>query len=421
VNISITSEMQLEVLLTKIVQVTSKVIHADRTSLFLHDDETGELWSVVAEGVRERQIRFPVDRASPVRVHHRAAVNLTTPMRSTLQPRGRRRDRLPDAERPGRTGDRPRRPAGLGVMQALNRQDGPRFGEADVERMAAFAAQAAVAIDNATLFSEVAAERNYNESILRSMSSGVVTLDPEVKVAKLNIAAAKILQIPIERLEGADVRAWLEASNPRCWPRSTRWRPAASPRPCWTPTSAPAAARRCRPTSRSCRWRATAGPRHPDPRGQHHRGQTHAGRHAPLHEPAGGGPGHGARGRQPAVRRRLPGERLFADIRNFTSLAETLQPRETVDMLNEIFTELVEAVAASDGVLDKFLGDAIMAVYGAPLSSGRDPQNAVESALAMMRLVESLNQRRSQRGPRGVAAGDRRRHRRHGRRAPSVR
>src|SRR5207244_1341240 len=78
----------------------------------------------------------------------------------------------------------------------------------------------------------------------------------------------------------------------------------------------------------------------------------------------------------------------------------------------DLFTELVEAVAASDGVLDKFLGDAIMAVYGAPLSSGRDPQNAVESALAMMRLVESLNHRRSQRGREelrlgiGVATGD---------------
>ena len=43
---------------------------------------------------------------------------------------------------------------------------------------------------------------------------------------------------------------------------------------------------------------------------------------------------------------------LFADIRNFTSMAESLRPRETVDMLNEVFTELVEAVSASDGVLD---------------------------------------------------------------------
>jgi adenylate cyclase len=51
-------------------------------------------------------------------------------------------------------------------------------------------------------------------------------------------------------------------------------------------------------------------------------------------------------------------------------------------------------VAAFDGVLDKFIGDAIMAVYGAPLSSGRDPQNAVESAVTMMRMLAVMNARR---------------------------
>jgi adenylate cyclase len=103
---------------------------------------------------------------------------------------------------------------------------------------------------------------------------------------------------------------------------------------------------------------------------------------------------------------------LFADIRNFTSLAETLQPRQTVDMLNEVFAELVDAVAANDGMLDKFLGDAVMAVYGAPLSSGRDPRNAVESAVTMIDMVEALNARRRRRGRSelrlgiGIATGD---------------
>ena len=66
-------------------------------------------------------------------------------------------------------------------------------------------------------------------------------------------------------------------------------------------------------------------------------------------------------------------------------------------MLNEVFTDLVEAVSANDGVLDKFIGDAVMAVYGAPLSSGRDPENAVESAIAMMRMLALLNSRRAER------------------------
>jgi adenylate cyclase len=74
-------------------------------------------------------------------------------------------------------------------------------------------------------------------------------------------------------------------------------------------------------------------------------------------------------------------------------------------MLNEVFTELFEAVAAANGVLDKFIGDALMAVYGAPIPSGRDPQNAVASALAMGRLIDKLNTARRARGQADLRLG----------------
>src|SRR6185437_3126423 len=96
---------------------------------------------------------------------------------------------------------------------------------------------------------------------------------------------------------------------------------------------------------------------------------------------------------------------LFADIRNFTTLAERLNPRDTVDMLNEIFTELFEAVASNQGVLDKFIGDAVMAVYGAPLSSGRDPANAVESAVTMIGMIRTINEKARARGLAEVRLG----------------
>ena len=102
----------------------------------------------------------------------------------------------------------------LGVMQTLNRRDGRPFSDDDVKRMIAFAAQAAIAIDNATLFSEVVTSRNYNESILRSMSSGVVTLDRSAEIAKLNAAASAILNLPADALEGVDARALLAETNP---------------------------------------------------------------------------------------------------------------------------------------------------------------------------------------------------------------
>jgi adenylate cyclase len=67
-------------------------------------------------------------------------------------------------------------------------------------------------------------------------------------------------------------------------------------------------------------------------------------------------------------------------------------------MLNEIFTELFEAVAAFDGMLDKFIGDALMAVYGAPISGANDAANAVASAIQMQVLISKINARRRERG-----------------------
>ena len=81
----------------------------------------------------------------------------------------------------------------IGVMQILNRRLGA-FGAADERRLLAFCAEAAVAIQNAQLFEDISAERNYNESILRSMSNAVLTLDADGVLRKVNEAAMRILR-----------------------------------------------------------------------------------------------------------------------------------------------------------------------------------------------------------------------------------
>jgi adenylate cyclase len=89
---------------------------------------------------------------------------------------------------------------------------------------------------------------------------------------------------------------------------------------------------------------------------------------------------------------------LFTDIRSFTSISETMDPQQLVALLNEYFTEMVGIVMQEDGVVDKYIGDAIMAVFGAPVPKPDDAVNAVRAAVRMRHALHALNVRLEARG-----------------------
>jgi adenylate cyclase len=84
---------------------------------------------------------------------------------------------------------------------------------------------------------------------------------------------------------------------------------------------------------------------------------------------------------------------LFSDIRGFTAVSEHAQPEDIVRMLNEYFTRMVELVFARQGTLDKFVGDMVMALFGAPLDDPRHADHAVDAALDMVGALAALNAR----------------------------
>jgi adenylate cyclase len=82
---------------------------------------------------------------------------------------------------------------------------------------------------------------------------------------------------------------------------------------------------------------------------------------------------------------------MFADIRGFTTMSETMEPGRVVEILNEYFTRVTDVIFDNGGTLDKYIGDAVMAVFGAPISKGNDAAAAVNSAMQIQRLLVELN------------------------------
>lgn len=89
---------------------------------------------------------------------------------------------------------------------------------------------------------------------------------------------------------------------------------------------------------------------------------------------------------------------VFADIRSFTTFSERLAPQQVVEVLNEYFELMVDIIFKYDGTLDKFIGDEIMAIWGAPIGSPADAERAVMATVEMQQSVKAFNIKRAEAG-----------------------
>src|SRR5208283_2088270 len=96
---------------------------------------------------------------------------------------------------------------------------------------------------------------------------------------------------------------------------------------------------------------------------------------------------------------------LFADLTGFSGLAESWPAAEVVRVLNLVFERWTADVFQRDGTLDKYIGDAVMAVFGAPLRQADHARRAVATALAMQRTLDDLNRSRPQELPLQLRVG----------------
>ncbi|MGH7462842.1 MAG: GAF domain-containing protein, partial [Longimicrobiales bacterium] len=188
----VASELEIDRLLQAIVEQTSEAMNAERCTLFLIDSKTGELWSKVAQGSEMSEIRVP--RGKGIAGHVALSGETVNIPDAYADPRFN-----PDVDR--RTGYRTRNILCMpvrnetreivGVMQVLNKRMGA-FNREDEQLLDALGSQATIALENSRMFEEVLNMKNYNESMLRTMATGVVTLDPEGRLAYANLAGLNI-------------------------------------------------------------------------------------------------------------------------------------------------------------------------------------------------------------------------------------
>jgi len=403
----VSSELQLGPLLQKIMVTVTRMLNADRSTLFLNDEKTSELYTEIGQGLGATKIRFPnhlgiagtvFTSGKTVNIPHAYADLRFNPSfdkqtgfftRSILC--------VPVVNKDGRT---------IGVTQVLNRKGGPFTGD-DESRLKAFTAQVSIGLENAKLFDDVQNMKNYNESMLESMSNGVITLDEEGKIVTCNAAGLSIMRVEsddILKISAAefftDRNAWMLDKIARAVEEEaidvfmdaemkfSEEEETISANVTFLPLMSAKAEKlgsmiMIEDISSEKRVKSTMS-RYMDPS---------------LADQlvAGGDDFLGGKSSVATM--------LFSDIRGFTTFTEELGAQGTVTLLNEYFTVMVYCIQREEGMLDKFIGDAIMAVFGMPFSHDDDEDRGVRAAVSMIADLREFNREREARGQLAIDMG----------------
>jgi adenylate cyclase len=403
----ITSQLDLDQLLQRVMTEATRMLGAERSTLFLHDEKTSELFSRVAMGPKIGEIRFP-DHAGiagtvfttgkTVNIPHAYAdLRFNTSLDKQTGFFTRSILCTPLINKHGLI---------IGVTQALNKSGGP-FSAEDESRLKAFTAQVAIALENAKLFDDVQKIKNYNESMLESMSNGVITLDERDTIVTCNSAGARIFKLAASAILGHSAPEFFAGKNAWIIERIKKVQLekvanvamdleiALGDRPVSVNlTVLPLASGdgkqlgtllMIEDISTEKRVKATMA-RYMDP--------AIAARMLDNNSDAGLLGGASTRATV-----------LFSDIRDFTTLSEELGAQGTVAFLNDYFSLMVECIAHEEGMLDKFIGDAVMAAFGLPIAHDDDEDRAVRAAIAMIRECRRWSRDRVQRGQKQVEMG----------------
>ena len=408
----VTAEIDLSALLKRVMEEATRMLNADRATLFLNDEKTNELFSRVAMGEGIGEIRLPntagiagsvFTSGKTMNIPYAYADLRFNPSfdkqtgyftRSILC--------VPVTNKNGKV---------IGCTQVLNKKGG-KFTEEDESRLKAFTQQVAIALENAKLFDDVSKSRKYNESMLSSMSNGVITIDDEGKIVTCNRSGLKIFKTVEKNILNSKSEDFFKGKNSWIEEKIKIIKETKEP-----DIIMDAEIEILDPETEKnekISVNLTILPLiNEDSDGRTDEKNSFLGILLMIEDISSEKRMKSTMSRymDPGIADQLledggdimggqdtTATLLFSDLRSFTNITESLGAQGTVKLLNEYFEIMVECITEQGGMLDKFIGDAIMAAFGLPISHEDDEDRGVKAGINMISRLWKWNELREKDG-----------------------
>ena len=415
----VTSEIELGSLLQRVMVEATKMLNADRATLFLNDFKTNELFSRVAMGEGIGEIRLPNNAGIAGAVFQsRETINIPHAYADLRFNPGFDKQTgyftrsilcVPIINKDGEC---------IGCTQALNKKGGG-FTDEDESRLKAFTQQVSIALENAKLFEDVAKERAYNHSMLTSMSNAVITINDEGKIITCNKSGLKILKIRDTDILGKTADEFF--TNGRSWILERIKHCEEEKEPEFLMDAEIEVGAEQDDNVEIVSANVSFLPlENQDPDGRMDQSSGHLGTMIMVEDISDEKRMKSTMSRyiDPNIADQLMSDGsdimggqetiatvLFSDVRSFTTITEALGAQGTVALLNEYFDIMVEAINEQGGMVDKFIGDAIMAGFGIPFPHEDDEDRGVRAGINMIKRLWDWNKQREKDGKMAIDMG----------------
>ena len=385
---AVSSELDLDNLIQLIMLKAAEITNADRSSLFFMDEETNELWTKYAKGLDTKTVRTKKGIVGLVASNKKAYI-VNDPYNHKSF------DTSIDLE----TGYKTTSILGvpvfgsnnqiLGVVQVINKLEGD-FEPSDLAILEGFATQIRIAIENAQLFNQIISMKNYLNTLVENLDNGILTIDKHQTIQTINNTFYRMFDLDSskslsnKKLSELDdgLKTLLKYGEQSIKTGKKHYE-----------YGVEFQTKKLKNISTNL----SILPMH-DPTGEivgavnvfqdvtkEKRIRSNLSRYIPQHLVNEVINKDDLSILQSKTRKCSI---LFSDIRNFTKLTEELGATQIVELLNKYFDAMVTSIHFHNGILDKFIGDAVMAVFGVPYTNTSDAFNAVKCALNMFKLLE---------------------------------